>query len=465
MKPTQLYRLFKASGRKHIPYTDASDASDTTVGSAEMRADSGPDRRSLPKMIASGTAVAGGLETVSYAALRRYGKGLNSIPTVVLEEFPEIDRRLLEKFTSFDPELGWCPQPNRRKRKDTGDHLPGEEVKTVVTYSTDEYGSRVCVNDRDETAGMSVSTYGDSYCFCREVDDRETFQNHLARKLDTHVSNYGGGNYGLDQALLRLKRTYREDPSEYVVVLVTASSIARILSVWKHYSEFGNVLAVKPRYVLEDGELTLVETPVTEKEDLLDLEQYAGFLRANDYHYERWFKPHLASFPYAVDFLGTPDHVRYVVYSALLELEAGYDFEIPGVDAGKGLARTDVRLDQPRVAYHEQLYDLWDDLFIAIIAEFVSFAEEAGFTPVFAMGGQLRYATYEVDHGPIYGDLVERLDTRFDDLITIDLPKRFDEAGDPEQVESLYVERGEGGHYSPETNERIAEVLLEDVFA
>lgn len=147
-----LKSLFKSKRREYIPYTVFSD---TSVGPAEMRTDSESDRCSLAKIIASGTSAAGGLEAVSYAALGRYGKGLNSIPTVVLKEFPEVDRRLLEKFTSFDPELGWCPQPNRRKRKDTGDHLPGEEVKTVVTYSTDEYGSRVCVNDRDGTPGRA----------------------------------------------------------------------------------------------------------------------------------------------------------------------------------------------------------------------------------------------------------------------------------------------------------------------
>lgn len=62
------------------------------------------------------------LEAVSYRALER-------IPSVATEEFPEIDRELLGKFSSFDPELGWVPQPDREKQKDTGDHLPGEELR------------------------------------------------------------------------------------------------------------------------------------------------------------------------------------------------------------------------------------------------------------------------------------------------------------------------------------------------
>ena len=399
-------------------------------------------------------------ELLSKRALERYGEGLGSMPTVVLEEFPGISPGLLEKYTSFDPELGWVPQPDQQKQKDTGDHLPGEEVESVVTYSTDEHGSRVCpAVDREDGRG-AVSTYGDSYCFCREVNDDETFQNYLAQEIDSHVGNYGGGNYGLDQALLRMKRQYPEDPTDHVCMVVTASSIARILSVWKHYQEFGNVLAVKPRYELNDGELELIESPIDEKEDLLDLESRAEFLRTHDHHYENWFKPHLASFPYATDFLDDPDQIKYALYGAGIDLESEYDVSVPGIDFGARQAATNLRLERSRVEYHERLFDEKADLLDALIGEFVDYAEEHDFTPTFVMVQQLRYATYEAEHGPIYGDFMDRLDERYPELETIDMAEHL--SGDPE---SLYVQRGEGGHYSPETNERIAEVLAEEVVA
>ncbi|MGQ3413487.1 hypothetical protein ACT4ML_14630 [Natrinema sp. LN54] len=395
------------------------------------------------------------LEVVSYRALER-------IPSVATEEFPEIDRELLGKFSSFDPELGWCPQPNREKQKDTGDHLPGEEVRSVVTYSTDEYASRVCpAKERDPDADLTVSTYGDSYCFCREVDNDETFQNYLAQELDTHVANYGGGNYGLDQALMRLKRQYPEDPTDHVFMVVTASSIARILSVWKHYQEFGNILAVKPRYVLEDGDLERVESPVDEKEELLDLESKADFLREYDFHYDHWFKPHFATRPYTADFLEKNEHVRYAAYTAGKELERRLERSIPGIDFDLAQTQSALRLERPRVRYHERLFDTHEALFDALIEEFVDYADEQGFEPTFVMVQQLRYATYESEHGPIYGDLMDRLDERYDELTTIDMATHL--SPDDGDVESLYVERGEGGHYSPETNAEIAQVLAEVV--
>ncbi|WP_265112194.1 hypothetical protein [Halosolutus halophilus] len=406
--------------------------------------------------LALGLVVAAiGLERVSYAALER-------IPAVATEEFPEIDRALLEKFSSFDAELGWCPQPNREKQKDTGDHLPGEEVRTVVTYSTDEYASRVCpARERDADADVTVSTYGDSYCFCREVNNDETFQNYMARELDTHVANYGGGNYGLDQALMRLKRKYPEDPTDYVFMVVTASSIARILSVWKHYQEFGNILAVKPRYVMEDGELRRIESPVDAKEDLLDLESKADFLREYDFHYDHWFQPHYASPPYTLDLFDDPEHLRYTLYTGGKELERRLGTSIPGIDFDESQTQSALRMERPRVRYHERLFDTHERLFDALIEEFVDYADEQDFTPVFVMVQQLRYSKYEAEHGPIYGDLLDRLDDRYDDLATIDMARHLSPAdGD---VESLYVQRGEGGHYSPETNEAIADVLADVV--
>ncbi|MFB6109552.1 MAG: hypothetical protein ABEJ60_01585 [Halodesulfurarchaeum sp.] len=417
--------------------------------------------RRLVWVLLSVAALLGATEALAYLSFKRYGEGIDGMPTVAWEEFPDIDRSLLEKFESFDAELGWVPQPNTVKQKDTGDHLPGEEVKNVVEYSTDEYGSRICpARDRDPDAEFSVSMYGDSYCFCRGVDDDETIQHYLAERLDTHVGNYGGGNYGFDQALMRLKRKYDEDPTEYVFITVTASSIARILSVWKHYQEFGNVLAVKPRYVLEDGELERTESPIEEKSELLEIETHAEYLRKWDYHYDSWFQDHLVSFPYAPRFLRDPDHVRFALYSALADIEEWLDTSLPMGEVSARQSEAETRLDQKRAAYHEELYETEADLFESLVAEFVDFAEEKDFTPVFMMVQQLRYAAYEEEE-PIYGDLLDRLDERHPDLVTVDMGERL---SDTDEVESLYVQHGEGGHYSPETNERIADILAAELF-
>jgi len=239
---------------------------------------------------------------------------------------------------------------------------------------------------------------------------------------------------------MRLKRQYPDDPTDHVFMVVTASSIARILSVWKHYQEFGNILAVKPRYVLEDGDLERVESPVDEKEELLDLESKADFLREYDFHYKHWFRPHFATRPYTADFLEKNEHLRYAGYTAGKELERRLGRSVPGIDFDLAQTQSALRLERPRVRYHERLFDTHEDLFDALIEEFVDYADEQEFEPTFVMVQQLRYAKYESEHGPIYGDLMDRLDAKYDELTTIDMATHL--SPDDGDLESLYVERG-----------------------
>lgn len=61
---------------------------------------------------------------------------------------------------------------------------------------------------------------------------------------------------------------------------------------------------------------------------------------------------------------------------------------------------------------------------------------------------QLRYAK---DDEPIYGDLLDRLDERYPTLETVDMANQ---PSGTDEVESLYVQNGGGGHYSLETSAR-----------
>lgn len=167
-------------------------------------------------------------------------------------EFPKLSPQILEKFKSFDPNLGWEPKENSFNKDNTGTYtgLPSDNH-----YAIDAYGSRVI--PYDVPRGL-VSTYGDSFCLCREVSDGETFQAFLSEKLQTYVSNYGVGNYGMDQAILRLEKRYSQDPTANIILVLTPWTIERIISVWKHYSEPSNILAAKPRFILEGKELRFI---------------------------------------------------------------------------------------------------------------------------------------------------------------------------------------------------------------
>ena len=95
-----------------------------------------------------------------------------------------------------------------------------------------------------------ISSYGDSLTFCRYVNDNETWQFYLSKKLKTNIKNFGVGNYGLDQSYLRFKKNKKNkiDNPKIIIFGFGIETIRRNLSVWKHFFEFGNLYNFKPRY-------------------------------------------------------------------------------------------------------------------------------------------------------------------------------------------------------------------------
>lgn len=62
-------------------------------------------------------------------------------------------------------------------------------------------------------------------------------------------------------------------------MIVTPWTVERIISVWKHYCEPGNILAAKPRFILEKDKLKLVENFIKDPKDLIKIKYYKKFLR------------------------------------------------------------------------------------------------------------------------------------------------------------------------------------------
>jgi hypothetical protein len=230
------------------------------------------------------------LESAAGAAARMLSRrdGL-----VAIDEVPRITAAMLDRFYvhGFDPELGWIRKANTFK-KDLGRYA----------YRVDERGSRA--NPGHEKLPLTFSTYGDSYTFCREVEDSETWQWFLAERTGRQVLNFGVGNYGLDQAILRLEREYPSNPTPIVIVGVVPQTFARNLSVWKHYNEFGNVLAFKPRFVVDEvGQSRLVENPIRTREQFLRLADHLDAIQRDDYFYERRFTREALRAPFCAAWL------------------------------------------------------------------------------------------------------------------------------------------------------------------
>ena len=98
----------------------------------------------------------------------------------------------------YDRYLGTSNKPNTNNIE-----TYYQKKKRIVTkYSIGKNGER----KNDVFKKSNFSSYGDSLCFGRFVDDKNTWQYYLSKKIKNNVKNFGVGNYGLDQAFLKFKK-------------------------------------------------------------------------------------------------------------------------------------------------------------------------------------------------------------------------------------------------------------------
>lgn len=225
------------------------------------------------------------------------------------DEIPKFDLQALRKFIdySFDPNLGWVRKPNS---KGIEHGLNGE-----IEFKIDSIGSRS--NSYGELVPQ-IASFGDSYVFCRQVENDETWQAQLSNQSGLGVLNFGVGNYGLDQALIRYENMTLPDTVKIVIMGFVPETICRIQSYWKHYLEFGNTFAFKPRYMLlPNGELTLHDNQIRNEEDFLSLESKLPYIQTRDRFYNDKFRSLQFRFPYILSLVRNPARQIKLISSIL----------------------------------------------------------------------------------------------------------------------------------------------------
>jgi hypothetical protein len=228
-------------------------------------------------------------ELVTAVAVRRLRRGFPWLIST-RDLAPEIPVPVVARHVakSFDPELGWCRRPGEQGTDFTEAGL--------ARYTVDANGRRS--NPGFDAEPARVACFGDSFTFCRLVDDDQTWPHRLSELLGVNVANYGVGNYGLDQALLRLERELPALEADVVVMGVVPETIARVHSYWKHYFEYGNVLAFKPRFTLGSEGLRLHPCAVRTPEDYTTYRDRLAEINALDRFYTEKFRRDLLCFPY-----------------------------------------------------------------------------------------------------------------------------------------------------------------------
>ena len=182
---------------------------------------------------------------------------------------------------AFDAELGWTLLPSRS--------APGASASTNSRAARGPHE----VADEKPAGTLRVACFGESFTFCEEVGDAETWPAQLEARLGTaEVLNFGVGAYGTDQALLRFRRTELPQGVDVLLIGFLLENAARNVNRYRpRYYPPAFLPVPKPRFLLENGALQLLPQPYTEVAELvaaLESEAVLTDLAVHEYWDDVW---------------------------------------------------------------------------------------------------------------------------------------------------------------------------------
>ena len=363
------------------------------------------------------------------------------------DEAPKLSKQGLRKFLlhGYDPELGWVRKPN------TSHDEIGE--KETTTWHIDERGSRK--NPYLGSKESKISCYGDSFTFARQVNDNETWEYYLSELTKTNVQNFGVGNYGLDQAVLRLKREFPKNPTKIVIMGIVPDTISRILSMWKHYYEYGNTFGFKPKFKINDGDLELLKNPINTEKKFDEYEKFLSYIQENDFFYKNKFKTEKISFPYSITILRNLKRnygiINWVRKSKKTKSKSQETTKIPW-----GLMSIIMRIN---LDWRIKLFKDKNTtvLFKKIIEEYVNYSKQHNFKPIFILLPQKDDILFIKEKYHFYQKFIDEI-IKINGLIFIDVTKELLKYNKLNQLYS--VDNEYGGHYSKIGNKLIAKIIF-----
>ena len=112
--------------------------------------------------------------------------------------YPNFDKAKFKKYlsNSYSKKFGWI-----RKSNLVGyDKLNDKKIKFII----DKKGFR---KPKNQKKMGKIASFGGSFVFGRQVENHQTWQEQITKNKNYNILNYGIGNYGTDQAILRYKYT------------------------------------------------------------------------------------------------------------------------------------------------------------------------------------------------------------------------------------------------------------------
>ncbi len=358
------------------------------------------------------------------------------------DEYPDFDKNAFKKFihNSHDKELGWVKNPNTTgiEHGKYGD----------ILYRIDETGSR----ENAVIGETSIVTFGDSYTFCRQVEDSQTWQVYLSDKLGSKVLNYGVGNYGIDQAFLYYQRHTIPTTTKVVILGFVPETICRIQSYWKHYLEFGNTFAFKPMFSLEDGKLILHKNPIGGLEDFNNINKVIRSVKNKDLFYKIKFRRFQFRFPYLLryflNFKRNSILIFFLIKGKVYSILKIKNANIENAPFSK------IMLDNIKLSHDMYKNTYACNLLEAILIRFRDEAYKKGHKPLVLVMPQMMDIKIINKYGRIpYGDFFSEINNK---VPVLDMTSYLNNA----ELGKFYTEDVFGGHFSELGNKLVADKIL-----
>jgi hypothetical protein len=243
----------------------------------------------------------------------------------------------------YDPFLGWVPRP-----------LSGSKngLYFFNNAAIRKASKEIATTKSPPDGVLRIALFGDSFTHGDEVPFEKTWGYYLEEYLkqagvNAEVLNFGVGAYGMDQIFLRWKAEGRAYKPHIVLFGLQIEDMHRNTNlVWTIYAngmgfEGPGIPFSKPRFILEDDELTLVNSPTPSPQRFLKIMRDMDTFKSWEFSkYEHWldpkayqtnflFRSRLLAFIYSafVDLFSEARQKAYVQESALLSLKIIREFK------------------------------------------------------------------------------------------------------------------------------------------
>ena len=203
----------------------------------------------------------------------------------------------------YDPETGWVYRPN--------------SIRHNGTFTVNSGGLRATREFSQSPASdtLRIALFGDSFTADDDVNDENTWANQLEKALNragirAETLNFGVGGFGTDQAYLRWRKVGRGFNPDIVIFGFQPENLDRNVNIFRHlYIDGFGIPLSKPRFLLGDSGLELINSPVVPPEQLIatfesfsshPLAPYEAYYRSRDASSSWWAGSRLIAFIHEV---------------------------------------------------------------------------------------------------------------------------------------------------------------------